>query len=330
MLLMDGAKYFEYTPKDEDELEQMVIEHAKDIFGENSMYLDKKYKLKSPAGIGSIPDGFAITFGAQNQWHIVEVELSSHDPYSHVTPQLDKFLSGIDSGNTKDKIITSLYSAINSNEHDKIELKKVLGSTEIHEFISQLIKNSSPVITVILEKDSPTVDEAIKKYSPARVVFRTFRRVGAEAVHAHLFEPIGFSSPSLKVIPNSQSTKEKKFSYKNGTLAKPVTFAELVGAGLIHDKDTLFFYNKKPFKEEMVEVIASENRLLYLNDGEKYSKSKLADILLRKHGLKKANDLSGAQGPLHWITKNDEKLIDLEEQIRIKRGDRKQPSLNPL
>jgi hypothetical protein len=221
MLLIDGVRYLETPPKDEDELEQTVIEHAKDIFGENSIYLDKKYKLKSPAGIGSIPDGFAITFGVQNQWHIVEVELSSHDPYSHVTPQLDKFLSGIESGKTTDGIITALYSAINENEYDKIKLRKVLGNNEIHDFISHLIKDNPPVITVIIENNTPILYEALKKYTPKKIVeFRTFQRENAGSlVHAHLFEPI------YSFIPFPQDPTPKGVSAPTtiGTFSKPTS-----------------------------------------------------------------------------------------------------------
>ncbi|MBI4267525.1 MAG: hypothetical protein HY662_01925, partial [Chloroflexi bacterium] len=81
MLLIDGVKYEEWTPPNEDELEQIVIKHAQDIFGEDSIYFDKKQKLSSLAGVGSIPDGLVIMFGHALQWHIVEVELASHDPY---------------------------------------------------------------------------------------------------------------------------------------------------------------------------------------------------------------------------------------------------------
>jgi hypothetical protein len=34
MLLIEGVKYVEWTPTNEDEFEQVVKEHAKDIFGE--------------------------------------------------------------------------------------------------------------------------------------------------------------------------------------------------------------------------------------------------------------------------------------------------------
>ena len=81
MLLIDGVRYELWTPSSEDEFEQVVKEHAQDIFGEQSIYLDRKQKLKSLSGVGSIPDGYVITLGDSPQWHIVEVELSSH-PYT--------------------------------------------------------------------------------------------------------------------------------------------------------------------------------------------------------------------------------------------------------
>jgi len=54
MLLIDGVKYELWTPPSEDELEQIIIEHAKDIFGENSIYLDKKQNELKKKGILSL------------------------------------------------------------------------------------------------------------------------------------------------------------------------------------------------------------------------------------------------------------------------------------
>jgi hypothetical protein len=44
MLLIDGVKYEEWTPATEDEFERIVIEHAKDIFGEE--FHISRYKTK--------------------------------------------------------------------------------------------------------------------------------------------------------------------------------------------------------------------------------------------------------------------------------------------
>ena len=92
MLLIDGVKYEEWVPPSEDEFEQVVKEHAKDIFGEQSVYFDRKQKLKSLSGVGSIPDGYVITLGDSPQWHIVEVELSSHPLHDHIVSQVGRFI----------------------------------------------------------------------------------------------------------------------------------------------------------------------------------------------------------------------------------------------
>ena len=85
LLLLNGVRYKIHHPTSEDELETMVKEHAKDIFGSKSFYFDIKHKIKSKAGIGSIPDGYVINFsGKRPKWYVVEIELSYHPIYEHV------------------------------------------------------------------------------------------------------------------------------------------------------------------------------------------------------------------------------------------------------
>jgi hypothetical protein len=215
MLLIDGVKYQEWEISNEDELEQMVIEHAQDIFGENSIYFDKKQKLKSLAGVGSIPDGLVIMFGSVPQWHIVEVELSSHDPYAHIVPQVDKFINGIDNQNTRNKLVDTLYNVINSDELLRRETRQAIGlDKDIHKFLADLI-SQPPTITIIIEKDTDQLEEALRKYNQKKVrEFQTFRRVGAESVHAHLFEPVytHIPTPIIVTTPRTPSARPTMLS----------------------------------------------------------------------------------------------------------------------
>ncbi len=205
MLLIDGVRYKEWTPEGEnaeEELEQMVKEHAQDIFGENSIYLDKKQKLKSLAGIGSIPDGLVIMFGNVPEWHIVEVELSSHDPYGHIVPQVDRFLNGIDNRDTRNKIIEALYDAIYGDEFLKVETRQAIGlDKDVHKFLSDLIARP-PTIAIVIEEYTSQLREALKKYTQKKVVeFRTFVSEGVGLpVHAHLFEPVYTYVPAAIVV----------------------------------------------------------------------------------------------------------------------------------
>ncbi|GAI25088.1 unnamed protein product, partial [marine sediment metagenome] len=112
ILLMDGVTYEEWMPENEDQFETVVKKHAKEIFGEQSVYLDIKTKLKSELGTSSIPDGFVIFFGDSPHWRIVEVELSWHPLHDHIVSQVGRFISGIENTSTQKKIVDTIYNEI--------------------------------------------------------------------------------------------------------------------------------------------------------------------------------------------------------------------------
>jgi len=207
MLLIDGVRYEEWTPSTEDEFERLVKEHAQNIFGEESIYLDRKQKLKSLSGIGSIPDGYVITLGGAPQWHIVEVELSSHPLHEHIVPQVGRFISGISNPNIQRGIVNVIDEEINKDDFLKLRLRKAIEPVEIHRFLSDLI-SKQPVLTIIIEKDTEELREALStlRYPQIKVVeFQTFTREGVGlAAHAHSFEPL--------YVPEVKKTDQEKLS----------------------------------------------------------------------------------------------------------------------
>jgi len=321
MLLIDGVNYHEWTPRSEDEFEQTVKEHARDVFGEQSIYLDMKQKLKSKSGIGSIPDGYVIVFGEEPHWHIVEVELSSHQLYEHIVPQVSRFINGIKNPSTQRDIVDALYQEIDSDEFRRLRLKKAIGPTETHKFLSDLVSRA-PVVTIIIEKRTEQLDEALSMlaYPPQNkkvVEFQTFTRQGVGlSVHAHLFEPLYKVREPLTAesVIGIRTEKEQ-------AKARKVTFPELVNAGLVKDRQVLCFYHTRLFSEEQAKIVAPSNELKYEGDDKLYSASELAKKLLIKHGFK--HDEHGVAGPKYWKTEDGKLLDDLNEQIRSRRGDRK-------
>jgi hypothetical protein len=189
-----------------DEFEQIVKEHARDIFGEQSEYFDIKHKLKSKAGKGSIPDGFAVIFGAKPRWHIVEMELSSH-AYEHIAGQVSKFVNGITNATTQREIVDVLYNAIDSDEFRKLRVRKAIGTADTHKFLADLISEPA-MLTIIIEKHTEEVDEALNMlaYPPQNkevVEFQTFTREGAGLnAYAHLFKPLHevFELPAGQIL----------------------------------------------------------------------------------------------------------------------------------
>ncbi|MBI2329692.1 MAG: hypothetical protein HYU85_08715 [Chloroflexi bacterium] len=324
MLLIDGVKYELWTPKKEvEEFHPLVKEHYREIFGGKSIFIEGS-RLESGSGKGSVPDGFVITFGEGPKWHIVEIELSTHQLYDHIVNQVGRFINGVRTTATQKKIIEAIYQHIQGNRQRKVKFEEAIGSGEIFKFISDLI-TKPPILVVIIENGTRELDEALDllRYSPINVVeFQTFKRVGAESVHAHLFEPLYAVSPSLPLTPIDSSEEGQKIRLPRGQLKirGKVTFEELMSYGLLSDRQVLYFYNTRLFTDERAQVIASSNELKYEGDGRNYSKSELAKILLIKHSFK--HDEHGVWGPIYWKTQEGRLLKDLEEQVRSLRGGR--------
>ena len=76
ILYKDAVRYIEYQYKNESEIEDMIFEHSKNIFGEDSLLLAKQ-KIRANSGIGTIPDAFVLSLG-DKKWYLVEVELKNH------------------------------------------------------------------------------------------------------------------------------------------------------------------------------------------------------------------------------------------------------------
>jgi len=108
IFLVDGARYKLYRPKNEDELQRIVEEHYRDIFGQDSIFFDFEPKLRSTAGIGSKPDGCVLILSPKPRWVVIETELSAHPLYEHIIPQISKFVKALENPQNK-KILWKQY-----------------------------------------------------------------------------------------------------------------------------------------------------------------------------------------------------------------------------
>lgn len=264
MLLIDGVKYELWMPPSEDDFERVVKEHSQEIFGEQSIYLDRKQKLRSLSGIGSIPDGYVILFGNSPQWHIIEVELSSHPLHEHIVSQVGKFISGISNPNVQRVIVNAIDEQIRKDDFLKLRLRKAIEPVEIHRFLTDLVSRQ-PTITIIIEKDTEELREAINvlRYPQIKVVeFQTFTREGAGLqIHAHLFESL-YQTPTeivTVVEPRGETIMTRKVEGR-------VTLKNLIDSGIL-EIGQLLYGNHQGKKYEG--KILAEGRIL-LDDGETF------------------------------------------------------------
>ena len=90
-----NKKLTEYQFKNEAEFENIVIENSRLFFGQSSFFIEAKKKIDSKSLGSSIPYGFLFDLSdiENPEFYLVEVELTNHDFYKHIFPQLTKFFS---------------------------------------------------------------------------------------------------------------------------------------------------------------------------------------------------------------------------------------------
>lgn len=191
ILLMDGVKYEEWTPPSHDELEEMVKEHHREIFGEGSLYFDVKHKLRG-GSLGAIPDAYCLTFAPDTMW-VIEVERSAPGCYDHIVAQLSRFMNGLAEPQAQRELRDALLGSLDQQAKDRLRGR----AGELHPWLEQRI--SAPSLLIATEKATDEIRRASRgPHFQAKVLeFATFRRQGAEAVHIHQFEPL-----QTRVLPS--------------------------------------------------------------------------------------------------------------------------------
>ena len=192
VFLIDGVRYRSVEPENENELKNAIHKNYRHVFGLDSFYFDFKSKIRSKAGVSSIPDAYVISFNKSPQWYILEFELSTHSAYDHVFPQLTKFRKAIEEGTTRRDIVDIFYDTIMTDPVLQAEIKQKIGSGEVHKFLSDLV-SQQPVIIVAVDQKTPQLEEALQDFSgQLRILeFTIYQREGiSEKVNAYLFEPI--------------------------------------------------------------------------------------------------------------------------------------------
>jgi hypothetical protein len=189
ILLKDGVKYFLHEYVSEEELEQMVVEHYKDIFGISSLYFDPQ-SMKTQMGLEARNDGIILALD-QNRWYILEVELAKHPLHEHIIPQITKFSIAYEEAGTRKKIINTIYTAIRQDAFKTaiIQTQKI---EDLHKMLTDLI-DIQPTIAIVIDQKTLELDSICRKlpFTTQTIEFKTYARenIGI-GVHIHEFQPL--------------------------------------------------------------------------------------------------------------------------------------------
>ncbi len=200
MLLKDGVRYFPYEYSSEQELEKIVIEHYRELFGADTLFFEPTL-MNNSIGVSAKSDGLIVSLN-QRQWCLLEVELAKHSLHKHIVPQITNFNIAVQQPETKAKIVETLVSSIRQDP-DKLALVQKSKIQDISKAVKETIDNQ-PLIAIIMNEKTPALEPICKSLPFETLVteFSTFTRENALNVHIHSFEPL-WNGPTIpKALSN--------------------------------------------------------------------------------------------------------------------------------
>ena len=145
----NGKTYSKMEFANEEEIENVVINNFKLLFGDYSILLDKNL-ISTNAGKGSIPDGIIINF-QEKKWYILEVERGIHGTWEHIAPQISKQITAMENIDTKIKIAENCIKKINKNASFKDLLSEIdIEEINIHGSVNNILK-SPPIVALPID-----------------------------------------------------------------------------------------------------------------------------------------------------------------------------------
>ncbi|MEI7422005.1 MAG: DUF5655 domain-containing protein [Prolixibacteraceae bacterium] len=165
-LYLNNKRFTEKEFSKEKELEDLMFQNSKNLFGQHSIIIEAKKKIDHKTLGGTIPDAFLFDLNDPEnpEFYLIEVELVSHSFFNHIFPQITKFFAFFKNPVSQSELIEKLYSLINADAGLKKQFKDRIGNKEIFKFIKDTIENSQNIL-LILDNEKPELPEIINTYT---------------------------------------------------------------------------------------------------------------------------------------------------------------------
>ena len=175
-----------YEYDSEAEFERDVVAHAREIFGEDSLYIDVKRRIGKD-NIVTIPDGYLLdfSFSSEPRLYIIENELSTHDPYRHIGQQLLRFaISYRLSGRRIKKFLLQAIMKAPESQGFVTALFGKAGFRNIDAFLEDVIFEKEIAAIVVIDEASSDLENVLAQLTMKTDIleFQTFED-GADRLH---------------------------------------------------------------------------------------------------------------------------------------------------
>jgi len=229
ILIKDGVKYIQTNFQGKEcEFEKIVFTQYRHIFGDNTILFTKK-KIQTVTGIGTIPDAFLIDF-EKDEWFIIEIEISNHDVYTHIVPQLTKFSSALNNSQTRKQLINFFENEIREDPF-KNALLIANGKKEVYKVISEIIDSDPELIIIIEQQHKELVSICnLLPFKSKINVFKAFTRAGF-SLGDNIFQVEPLFTLKQKIIRQTEEKKDTSVQLQKSAATREINSSNKRGRG---------------------------------------------------------------------------------------------------
>jgi hypothetical protein len=216
VLLVDNEIFTPCEYQREGDLESRVSKLVKFVFGPKVLYFDIRQRMASKAKRVNVTDGVLLELRKEGSrlW-LVEYELSSHDLYSHVQPQIMGFIRSLRNPQTLRDVQLALYEEIRADEDKDKIFREFLGPTEDAFFFLDRVLHERSGVVIVIDEITPQLTEICEDFAPYAEVkvieFKTYRKNGKEIYY---FIPFGAEEEVVRVPKEKREYPEYRKSWK--------------------------------------------------------------------------------------------------------------------
>jgi len=164
--------------KDEAELENVVVKNQHRIFGDDTYYFDLKKGIRHRRGdLLTIPDGYLLRFGATPSLTIIENELSTHDPVSHIGVHFLKYNSAL-TEESKYPLKKILLEYLRENPQEEKKVKKLMKTTHkktITDLLDLVVLDQDFDYIIVIDHKTEELERVVRPYEPEIIVLKKYQ-----------------------------------------------------------------------------------------------------------------------------------------------------------
>lgn len=320
VLFGNDKKYIQYIYNSETEFERDVVKNARCLFGDKTIYIDVKKRLKGKYNRDTVPDGylFDYTFNDSPKLYFVENELIKHGVREHICPQLLQFSLNYKYNmmELKDLLISNIIEMGTNLD----EIARSYSYRNADDMFTSIIMRNDLNVIVPIDEITDELKEAITNFK-FNIDLREFKKYVCNNEVIYTFEPFNdepvMSARTIKVRSEQLDTiivPAEEEGFKREFLGNNCWYAISIGINMLDKLKYIVAYQKSPIGA--LTYYAEISKISLYRDTGKYiiyfkDKAKKLNIQIP---LNKSNPNHAPQGRVYT---NFGKIVNANEKTTL-------------